>query len=262
MKIKTLCGLVLAVGLSSCGGGFDGFDGYMTPSNGGNTQTVRAPSMGSTNTNTNSNQQSAWAYRSYADGSRVFQLEAMLDSVNDYQMLDYTNLKGHATVMLEKKRSASGIESKRVVIFALSDINCTPSCQVAVRGNSSKVFTMRNSIAEAIEGIDAQTNDALYKIFTSETTVTADLPLAKEGNWRAEFNTRGFDASKMQFGTPSPTPNNNLFNTPTNNAVCNQYKGKTCEQLSCSEAYTALKSCNRTDLDNNNDGIPCNKQCG
>ncbi|WP_290003410.1 hypothetical protein [Faucicola atlantae] len=260
---KVLSSLTLVVSLTSCGGGFDGFDGYMTPSDGGSTKIVRVPSIGSTNSN--NNQQSAWAYRSYAEGSRVFQLEAMLDSVNEYQMVDYPSLKGHATVNLEKKRSASGGESKRVVIFALSDVNCKPSCQVVVRGNSSNTFTMRNSIAEAIEGIDAPTNDALYKIFTSETTVTADLPLTKEGKWRAEFNTRGFDTSKMEFITPlaitMPTTSNNPFNTLTNNAVCNQYKNKSCEQLSCAEAYTALKSCSRADLDNDKNGTPCDKQC-
>lgn len=186
---RLLVVLVGALCLSACNtDGFEELPAVYVDNNGGNGGLTSNPG-GSTESN--------WTYKNVSNDTGIFSATATIYSLNSYKMVDYPSLDGKSFVNIERYRTYPTGVAKRVVIFASSDISCTPSCVVKVRTDKIQEIQMTNSIASAITGINQATNEQLYSIFAAGGTVQVELPLTKEGIWNAQFNARGFDPKQM-----------------------------------------------------------------
>lgn len=231
----------------------------------GGTSSTGAPTTGNSSETASSN----WEYKSISNDKGVFDATATVHSINQYKMVGYDAIKGYAFAVVEREKSNSGVVTEKVSIYASTDIDCANGCNLRVRSNSNQTFRFINGISTVVTGADIATNKKLYDIFTNSNTVIVELPLKNEPMFPAEFDTRNFDRSKMllwgEGGTNAPassntTPSANPFN-PVSTATCDSFKGKTCTQMTCTEAKIALDSCNRKDLDTDDDGKVCEKQC-
>ena len=197
MKRFTLV-LPTILALSACNtDGFEELPSVYIEKHKGETYVNTVPNtVPSTTPNTDTTKDN-WVYRTVSNDNGIFNATATVYSINEYKMIGYETLKGNSFAQAERTKSAGTIEEK-VTIFADSDIACTPSCKVMVKGNSNTTLTLTNAISMAVKGIDAATNKKLYDIFTNSNTVIVELPLVKEGLFPAEFRTGGFDKSKMK----------------------------------------------------------------
>ena len=183
--------LIVLAAFAITGCNTDGFD-ELPPRGGAGNGTIITPSKPNTGSSTGN-----WAYHTVSNDSGIFDATATVYSINEYKMVGYETLKGNSFAQAERIKLSSGVQEK-VTIFADSDIACTPSCKVMVKGNSNTTLTLTNGISMAVKGIDAATDKKLYEIFTNSNTVIVVLPLVKEGAFSAEFDTRNFDKSKMK----------------------------------------------------------------
>lgn len=193
--MKTLWVTVLCLALTGCGGGYDDIDA-MRDANIGFGSTVTKPS----NPN-NPNVQNNWQYSSTAEGSRVFMLRATTYALNTYQDPNYQNLKGRPWLTLERNKSIDDKVSDSVVIFADSDVACSPTCDIRMSFDGTwATYRMRNSIDSALRPNDDATATTLYKKFASSNRATVRLPIiGLSSPFDANFDLSGYDLKQMNF---------------------------------------------------------------
>ena len=181
---------VSLVSLVSCGGGFDSLSDI--PLAGGSFNShVSTPDT-----------KSKWKYGSTDIDGEVSSKTATIYAINTYRVSKSPNIDHRPWVKLEKRKMADKTIAKKVDVYALEAVKCTPSCDIKFSFNGqATTYRMQQTTDGVLTPINTEYENSLFDIFTQSNKAVISLPLVDLVNpFEAEFDLRGYDKEKMKLG--------------------------------------------------------------